>query len=207
MAHKEAMRQMRAARIVFGSPYEDEGPLYARPIGPNTGAVTPNLRYRFWMAKIQVSNQPYRSDDGRDIEEAWAEIEVFDSNYRCIRSWSYPRWEENKKPGYGTNPVDHYPDSENVRTLTANQRPHILCIALKPIDDANAYPIRGADQLKSDWRSPELAFGPGRYLVRIRVYGKGLAKPAEQVIELENSGLGRGFDLSLSHKRIGTYWP
>ena len=67
MAHKEAMRQMRAARIVFGSPYEDEGPLYGTSINPVTGVVTRDLRYRFWMAKIQVSNQPYRSDDSRDI--------------------------------------------------------------------------------------------------------------------------------------------
>jgi hypothetical protein len=33
------------------------------------------------------------------------------------------------------------------------------------------------------------------------------AKTVEQIIELENRGIGSGFDLALTTKKIGTYWP
>jgi len=207
LAHKEVMRQLYAARIRFDPPYQKHAPLTNRRRDQMGTIVEANYRFHLWMAKINIRNSPYRGDQGTDVIEAWIEVEIFDSNFRPIASWQYPRWEENRKPGYGDNPIDHYPDNENVRNLTANGKPHIVCIAFKPIDEADAYPMRGRDQLKLDWKSPDLRIPPGSYFVRLRVQGKGLARPAEQVVALTNGGVGRGFEVSLSNKKIGTWWP
>jgi hypothetical protein len=206
LAHKEAMRYWRAAFLLFGDPYVDFGPLYRHVRDPYGKVINSAVQYYFYMAKVQISNSPYKADDGRDVLECWAEIEVFDQTCRRIVSWRYPRWEENRQPGYADHPIDLYPDEENVRTLSANGRPSILCIALKPIDDELTYPIRGADQLLHDWRALDIQIPPGKYLTRLRVHGKGLKSPVERIYLLVNRGRGAPLDISIAAEKIVRQW-
>lgn len=86
------------------------------------------------------------------------------------------------------HPIDHYPDDQKVRTLSANGRPNVLCVALKPIADEFAYPFRGEDQIQPDWRAKDIKIPVGKYLLRLSIHGKGIAKPARHLFEFENLG-------------------
>jgi hypothetical protein len=208
LGHDEAMRYWRAARVVFGEPYRVDGPLFNTTRFPD-GRVVKEQTHYFYMVKVDVRNEPYRLDDGRDVREAWSEIEVVDfTSYKPIASWREARWEDNKQPGYGDHPLDHYPDSERVRTLAANARPNILCVAIKPIEDEAAYPMRGADQLKPGWRSPDIRIPKGKYLLRVRIRGAGLhEKQAERTYTFTNHGSGGSIELEETNRKIGQYWP
>jgi hypothetical protein len=202
LAHREAMRSYRAARVLFGAPYVNISPLFAHSMDGSRHVI-----HNFSMAKVDVRNAPYRADDGKDVVDAWSEIEVFDLASRPIASWRYGRWEENNQPGYQGNPTTHYPDKENIRTLAANEKPHILCLAIKPFQDEEAYPIRGADQLKPGWRSDDVKLPRGQFLIRLRIHGKGLQAPAEKTFLLTNNGTNAVLDLADTTKKIHRYWP
>lgn len=201
LGHREAMRYWRAARIVAGKPYGISTPLY-RTVRVNGAPVQAEIQSYLTMVKVDISNNPFKPDEGKDITDAWGEVELFDLDSKPVTKWLYPRWEENKQPGYGDHPLDHFPDQENMRTLVANGRPHILCIAIKHVGDDFAYPIRGADQLREDWRSTDIKIPRGNYLLRLKVHGKGLQKPSGHMFLLENRGADGGIDLSETRKKI-----
>jgi hypothetical protein len=206
LAHSEAMRYWLAARVVFRAPYTVGHPLYSRLRDRDGNVVGLTGKKEIQLAKIDVANQPYRSDQGRDVAEAWAKVELFDLNSKPVISWEYPRWEENRKPGYGDHPLDHFPDEQNLRNLAANGRWHTITIAHKAIGEENAYPLRGRDQLRPDWQAEDIEIPPGEYLLRLTIYGKGLMKPAAHVVLLENGGASGSLDISATREKIGPYY-
>jgi hypothetical protein len=140
LGHNEAMRRSQAANIVFGPPYKVKDPTLSNRICyRRTCYHTPRTKiHDFYAIKIDVRNIPHRADDGKDVGDAWSLFELFDLNSKPIVSWRDGRWEDNKQPGYANHAIDHYPDDQKVRTLSANGRPNILCVALKPVADADA---------------------------------------------------------------------
>ena len=197
LAHREAMRYWRSAQVVFGKPYRDRGTLsqHVTDMGAHGPRTLSKALYEFDAVKVHVHNIPYKSDEGKDIVDAWAKIELFDKDSTLVKSWRDARWEDNKQPGYANHPIDHYPDDQKVRTLSANGRPSILCIAIKPIDDEFAYPFRGEDQILPDWRAKDIQIPRGNYLLRLTIGGKGLTEPAQCVFELENGGAKASLEL------------
>jgi hypothetical protein len=147
------------------------------------------------MCLVDIYNKPYKSREGRDIEDAWSTVELLDGNSKTVFSWRDLRCEDNKQPGYGDHPIDHYPDDQKVRTLSANGRPNVLCIALKPVADEFAYPFRGEDQIQPDWRATDIKIPVGKYLLKLSIHGKGLDKPAEHLFEFENLGANHAIEL------------
>ena len=108
LAHKEAMRHLRAARIVFGPPHAYRSvDMFGRPqfeaIRTSIGKID--------VGSIKVSNVPYDGENGKSVTDAFARIEFYDKATRKrVLDFDYPRWEGNPKPGYHDNPSDHYPD-------------------------------------------------------------------------------------------------
>jgi hypothetical protein len=198
LAHQEAKQRIHAARVVFGKPYKVRSPLneHIREPGAYGGVVTRSrLVHEFDAVKVDICNTPYKSREGRDIEDAWANVELLDGNSKYVFSWRDLRWEDNKQPGYGDHPIDHYPDDQKVRTLSASGRPNVLCAALKPITDEFAYPFRGEDQIQPDWRAKDVKIPVGKYLLRLSIHGKGLDKPAQHLFEFENFGANQTIEL------------
>lgn len=198
LAHQEAKQRLHAARVVFGKPYKVRSPLneHVKEPGVSGGVVTRSrLVHEFYAVKVDIYNKPYKSREGRDIEDAWSTVELLDGNSKTVFSWRDLRWEDNKQPGYGDHPIDHYPDDQKVRTLSANGRPNVLCIALKPVADEFAYPFRGKDQIQPDWRATDIKIPVGKYLLKLSIHGKGLDKPAEHLFEFENLGANHAIEL------------
>jgi hypothetical protein len=198
LAHQEAKQRIHAAHVTFGKPYKVRSPLNQHMQEPGTygGVVTRSrIVHEFDAVKVDICNAPYKSGEGRDIKDAWAQVELLDDNSKTVFTWRDLRWEDNKQPGYGDHPVDHYPDDQKVRTLSANGRPNVLCIALKPIADEFAYPFRGEDQIQPDWRAKDIKVPVGKYLLRLSIHGKGLDKPALHLFEFENFGANETIEL------------
>ena len=205
LAHSEAMRRWRAANIVFGKPYRVESPLFRTDLIPSAGAEPVRQRTKvhdFYAVKVDVRNCPYKGDEGKDVGDAWSLFELFDLDLKHIASWREGRWEDNKQPGYGNHPIDHYPDDQKIRTLSANGRPNILCVAIKPVADSNAYPFRGVDQIEPDWRAKDINIPPGNYLLRLTINGKGLVNPAQCIFEFRNEGANNPIELLETKKKI-----
>lgn len=205
LAHNEAMRRMYAARIVFGKPYLDAGNLYSHLHNEFGKRVKSEVQYYFYAAKVDVTNEPYWGDSGRDVSGGWASVELFGLDSKPFLEWRDARWEDNKQPGYGDHPIDHYPDDQKIRKLNANGRPNILCLILKPLNDEFAYSFRGQDQINSDWRS-DLKIPKGHYLLRLRIRGVGLSEAAERIYELKNLGAGNSLEFLETDRRIERYW-
>ena len=199
LAHKEAMRYWRAARITFQQP-EVHGPFR---LSNNETKALVALTY---SVTIDVKNEPYKLDTGSDVERAWVGVELFDLHSKPMQDWECARWENNEHPPYEGSPRDHFPDAQNYRTLSANRSSSKITIVTKPIDRDNAYRMRGVDQI-TGWFNDEHPIPKGTYLVRVRISGKGLSEPAECIFGLHNLGSGRGFELFKGPKKIQRYWP
>lgn len=181
LAHREAMAWSGAARIDFEEPFIDVFvPLFANHqvlIGDND------------IAKIAIRNVPYDGARGKEITNCYASISFLDARTRrSVLQFDYPRWEENPKPGYHTNPRDHYPDEWNRRDLLPSGERSTLNFLVKTRDEAVAYGFRGRSQLVSGWHDRELELKPGTYLVKLTVSGVGLRKPAEQWLTVDVGG-------------------
>src|SRR5262249_12309232 len=159
--HKEAMRYGLAARVVFG-PLQRHNPFQLN-LFDNLGRLIDSVTVS--SITVDVRNVPYARDDGKDIEAAWAKVELFDLNSKpVLEPWTYPRWEDNNQPGYGGNPRDHFPTKENFRTLSANRSFNRITIAVKPLLEAEAYRLRGEDQITGWIRDKNNIIPPGEYL-------------------------------------------
>jgi hypothetical protein len=196
-AHDAAMREIISGHVVFSKPHRAFSPLYARQLGGKS-----IILHEFYGVKVDVSNQPHSLGEGKDVVEAWAEVELFDGNSKPVISWLYPRWEDNKQPGYADHPLDHYPDDQKVRTLSANGRPNTLCLALKPIKDEYAYSFRGEDQLQPEWKAQDKKIPAGTYLLRLTIHGKGLTRPAIRFFELEHAGANQPLEMRDTDRHI-----
>jgi hypothetical protein len=211
LAHNEAMRRLRAANIIFGTPYVDESPLFKTVLvmGAHQAIPVKEKVHDFYAAKIEVFNKPYKGDEGKDVVDAWSTFELFDLNSKLTAKWRDGRWEDNKQPGYADHPTDHIPDEQKVRTLSANGRPNILCIVIKPVADADAYPFRAVDQLQPDWRAKDITIPPGDFFLRLTIGGKGLINPVQRIFKFRNNGAGKPIELletSKSLSSVETFW-
>jgi hypothetical protein len=185
LAHREAVTQVCAARIIFDEPYvQNFIPLYGT-IGTKRTQIGEND-----IAKIAVRNVPYDASNGRVIENAFARFEIYDqSTGTKVLEFDYPRWQENPKPGYYGNPPDHIRDEWNRRDLQPSGDKSLLNFLIKSRNDDRAYGFRANSQLRPLWHDPKLELSPGRYWGRLTVYGVGLRKPAEQWLLVEIGGV------------------
>ena len=202
LAHREAMRHWRSARLVFGKPYVDSNvPLY------ETTQAGRRLVGRNEIAKIKVQNIPYDGEHGKTVEQSYARLDVYNPvTKRCVLAFDYPRWEENPKPGYQGNPADHYPHDWNRRALLPNGEVNTLNFLLKSIDEDCAYGFRGRSQLASRWRDDRLKLASGEYAARLTVSGVGLRQPFAQWIAI-SFGAGRTIDVDKMDPLDLQRWP
>jgi hypothetical protein len=187
------MRDLHLARLEFGKPFVDSSvPMFSR-----TGtAVDASPMGQNDIAKIRVRNVPYDPVHGRPVEDAFARVEIFSQfKDKLVLPFDYPRWEENRKPFYHDHPRDHYPHEWNRRSLPPSGEWSTLNFLVKSIDEEKAYGFRGRSQLLHMWHDPELQIPPGRYLVRIVVFGIGLRSEAEQWLSLDIGGRGQSVNV------------
>jgi hypothetical protein len=203
LGHIEAMRRLCASRLLFGVPYVSSAPLNMFEKDPTSGVKTfQGTLYWFTAAKIHASNNPYKKDEGKDVEMAWSKIELYDLDSNYIDGWQDGRWEDNEMPSWGNNPPDYLPDKEKTRTLVANGRSNILCLAMKPIDDEFAYSLRGEDTASMDWTINAKKIPPGKYLLYLSVDGKGLTKAATTTVLPINPGSGKELDVQQTRFKV-----
>lgn len=176
LAHREAMARLRAGRIIFEEPYISSGVnMFARD---GSGRILGQND----IAKIQVRNCPYDGANGQCIRDAFASITFYDkATQRIVLEVDYPRWQQNPKPGYHVNPVDHIPDEWNRRDLRPSGERSTLNFLVKSRSEGAGYGFRTASQIRHPlWHEAELELAPGDYYGRLVVAGVGLRKPAEQ---------------------------
>jgi len=197
LAHKEAMRYWRAARIHF-----DKSQVHAPWILTTQfvgGAKTDVMS----SVTVDVRNIPYKTDSGDDVEKAWAKIELFDLNSKPIQMWEFARWEDNKLPPQTQH---QFIRDENYRTLSANRSPNRITIATKRLLEGEAYRLRGEDQ-QNFWYDKNNPILPGEYFVRLTIEGNGLQEPAEYVFMLKNPGRNKSLEVQDAIQSIQKYWP
>jgi hypothetical protein len=194
LAHKETMRYLRAGRVIFDK-------IFVEPV------------WKLWISNTQsvlmssvvmvVKNSPYKTDSGNDIEDAWANVKLFDLDSKPLREhdWDYPRWVDNGPPYIGG--FNHDLD---FRTLKANRSPNRVTLFVKEFSGETASRLRGIDQSQG-WKDPEHPIPPGDYLVRVTIMGKGLQEDAVQTFKLRNPGKSAVLEVSDIGCRIEKYWP
>lgn len=116
LVHEEAMRYLRAARLIFDQPFVDRMvPIVANwdepeevPVKNSTKTVIvskPQSRQKTSndMVKIVVRNCPRDTISGRPVIDAHAYVRIFDRvNQNLVKEFPFPRWEENPKPFWDT---------------------------------------------------------------------------------------------------------
>jgi hypothetical protein len=184
MAHNEVQRIRRAGRLVISDPVTIQTPLYHKAHGHQTGQIDIILAF--------VRNKPIDNANGRDVDDAFCEILIEDlTDGSRVLLFHYPRWEANPKPGYDGIPNDRYEDQWHYRTLKANSSPNRIDLIVRPLGDDNAYGFQGESQKYDSWANPLLAIPPGRYRVKLTIYGKGMYGPYETHYEFINPGRGK----------------
>jgi hypothetical protein len=204
LAHREAMRRVRASRLIFSELRISSTPLFTTVM--KNGASARQQVAHIYIAKIDVRNTPYSYDSGNDVREAWVKVEFFDLNSKPIKSWEYARWEQNEKPGYQGVPSDRYLPEWNFRRLSANGSANTIDIVTKQYEDSDCFPLRGADQREPEWKSKNDAIPPGEYLVRLQIHGSGMLRPALHCIYLKNPGRGGNLQVAATTKTVKQYW-
>jgi hypothetical protein len=69
LAHNEAMRHIRAAKIEFSAPFIETTPLYNRTIDDRGFTTSKEVAF-LSVVKIKASNIPHSYDDGKDVRHA-----------------------------------------------------------------------------------------------------------------------------------------
>jgi hypothetical protein len=196
LAHKEAMRHLKAARIVF-----DDLTIHRAVDLWGTVQFADGRRERVHqglvdIASIKVRNVPYDGAEGKAAVDAFARMDFFDkATLKNVLSFDYPRWEGNPKPGYHVNPTDHYPDEWKRRTLPPSGEASRLDFMVKSIDAEVAFGFRGRSQLMPTWSDPRLRLPAGDYVAKLTIAGVNLRKPAEQWFSIDVGGAGRSFEV------------
>jgi hypothetical protein len=193
LAHKEAMRHLGAARIVFELPdprrsvdlngwvETKEGPRRER-----LGAID--------IALVHIRNVPHDGAEGKAVVDAFGRVDFFHaSTGRSALSFDYPRWEGNPKPGYHDHPRDHYPDEWNRRTILPTGEANRVDFLIKSIDADCAYGFRGRSQILPMWCDERLKLPAGDYRMCLTISGVGLRQPAKQWFSVNVGGKGQSF--------------
>ena len=208
LAHRETIRILQAARITFDAPFVRRTvDLWPAPAVRVIGAIPKPIGQND-IATIVIRNRPRDGEHGRNVENAFASVTFFDpTTHERVLEFDYPRWEANPKPGYHSNPIDHYPDDWNRRTLRASGEANTLNFLLKSINDECAYGFRGLSQMQHMWHDPDLRLPPGEYIARLTISGVGLASCAVQWLSVAVGGSGKSVDVEKTKRRdISKWW-
>lgn len=181
LAHREAMRHLRAARVLFHEVATHRSVDLNGWVPAKDGSLARVNLGLIDIASIKVSNSPYDGAEGKAVLDAFARIDIYDRGTRkTVLSFDYPRWEGNPKPGYHDHPRDHYPDDWNRRMLPPSGERHRLDFLVRNWNDGKTYGFRGRSQIKHLWSDTELQLACGEYIAKLTVSGAGLRQPAEE---------------------------
>jgi len=209
---QETKRNMFRARLKFSAPRVEDFELHFNNYAPTpAGKIAYRTQYTSWVSlvTIDVSNCPYDMTDGRPVERAFAKVQVFDADTgKRTTEVEYPRWTQNPTPALSTSPSDYMPDEWKYRVLEPTADRNSIDLVLKYIEEANASGFQSSNQLRPSWYNDRLQIPPGRYDVRVIVSGRGLQRPGESWIRLENPGKDKPLIATqLKHAPARSYIP
>jgi len=208
LAHKVTMLRLRAGKIVIDDPVVlPDVPLYSKLIDPKGGVVGQKQMGKNDIVYVNVRNRPTQMSNGKEIKDAYGSVSIRRlTDDKEIVKFDYPRWMNNKKPGYEGSPSDHYPDEWNFRTLHPNNSPNRLDMIVKSRDEDNAYGFRGASQNKDKWHDNDLKFPPGSYKIMLTLYGTGMIEPYIACYEFNNPGAEKELKIRRTDRGLTTPW-
>lgn len=201
LIHDEIMRSIKAAQIVFG----EAGIRYAVPL--YSAGVLDTYNDIAWL---EVSNEPHDMENGKTIERAFCKVEIFEAETsKKLKSFSYPRWLKNPKPGYHDHPRDHFPDLWNYRDIHPTGDKEQIEFAVKAINESDMFGFTGRSQIGDiKWKRQDLKLPRGNYYMKLTISGIGLSRPVHQWLKVHNEGVGRSLKVEkIARKPIPWVFP